>query len=123
MKNSDQPAHPTLGYQSTGLTKREKFAETFMGAMIASPDMSVGEGIAKRALGFADELLQELDPDTQYRRDLDALLANNEISQLQGMISLCRNLLLDRIPDIGKALVALGYNADGSEIEPESLPF
>lgn len=86
MKNADQPAHPIVGIafneSHKGLTKREYFAAMAMQGILSgiyggggdnylrqmtewhkhgSPLDSVGTAAARDAIGYADELLKQLE--------------------------------------------------------------
>lgn len=75
MKNSNEPAFPTFGSasdenpkiitpQDYGLSKREYFAamamQGFLAGRFPSGDYE-NESVAKVAIGFADELLKQLE--------------------------------------------------------------
>lgn len=73
MKNGDKPAYPRPGYEHSndttqahyyheeGITKRELFAAMAMQAMVHFNSYDIKEEVIKIAIGFADELLKQLE--------------------------------------------------------------
>lgn len=70
MENKNLPAFASVaisgenGYQQDGLTKREYFAGLAMQGLLSNPkqiDTTNFKWIAEHALGYADELLEQLE--------------------------------------------------------------
>ena len=67
IKKSEQPINPIFnadGVPNFGLTKREYFAGLAMQGLLSNPcqiDTTNFEWIAEHAVGYADELLKQLD--------------------------------------------------------------
>lgn len=81
MKNSDQPAFPTLLYNEVngqpnghrqGLTKREHFAAMAMNIAVQHWYNHPIPELCERSISIADEMLRQLDSDADFAASLKA---------------------------------------------------
>jgi hypothetical protein len=68
MNNADKPAYPAVNagndqpsFYEAGLTKREYFAAMAMQKMVDFGNYDIKEEVIRRAIGFADELVKQLE--------------------------------------------------------------